>query len=162
MIPSPTIILATALGFVLATGGAYVTGNLQGRKAADNIWQAKVAEQKVEAANQLAAAYAAKAEKEREDADNARRIDEAHKADMAAADAERADFDRRLREARRRASCSSTGGTEAPNTSVSENVAPGGIDRPGSPDPGNRLREAALELQRYARACHSWAHQVGR
>lgn len=121
-----------------------------------------VAEQKVEAGKVLAGALQRLRDKENRDAENARAIDEAHKAEIDSANAGRADFERRLRVARSRPSCGNTTAVKAVDPVVSESPTAGRDDGHRENDIGISLRDAALELQRYAIACHSFATSVGR
>jgi membrane protein involved in colicin uptake len=130
----------------------------------DAKWKAAYAAQESIAHNLLNNAYAEKAAAEKAASEKAREVDEQHAKDMAAAHAGNDEYDRKLRIALSRArGCSASGG-QAPNSSVSENPPGGGDSGSGSPDfdAGRRLRNYALELQAYARACHSWAVSVGR
>lgn len=94
----------------------------------------------------------------------ARTVDETHAKALSDAAASRDDFTKRLRLAASRARCGNTPTGEAVNPGV-------GSDPTGSSDgqyrginleSGGRLRDYALSLQAYAKACHSWATSVGR
>lgn len=156
--PHPYLILAAVIAFL----GAYMGGNLHGHRAERIVWEKALAEQKAEAGKVLANALQRVRDKENQDAETARRIDETHAHELAVANAGLADFERRLRETRRRASCGNTPATPAVNPGISADIAPGGDDGSRTNDPASSLREAALDLQRYALACHSWAKGVGR
>lgn len=126
------------------------------------IWEAALAEQKADAARTLSAAVERNRLLEAQHAENARKIDETHNAELAAANASRDQFAKRLSIARGRACSGSPAAVEAPDPGVSAEPAGSGDSRPGQPDPGNRLRELTKELQAYAKACHAFAIEVGR
>lgn len=112
------------------------------------------------------AQVAADAEKRARDAENkaaeaARSIDEQHAKDTAAADAGRADFAVRLRNAKASARCNSLP-TPADHPSLGADTASGGDGGLRSADSGNRLRNAALSLQAYAKAAQAFALSCGR
>lgn len=147
-----------ALAFIGWTTGVYFFATSHEAR----IWKTQIAEQKAEAGKVLSDALGRVREKENADADTARQIDQDHAAELKSIADSRDDFANRLRTARRGSSCGNTSGTKAADPSISENPANGSDDRYGSADPGNRLRDAALSLQVYAKACHSWALSVGR
>jgi len=121
-----------------------------------------VAEQKTEAAQLLATATAASAAIDAARAEFANKLDTEHALSAANDAARRADFDKRLREARRGASNRCPTAVAAVDPGERAGVAESGDDGSGNIDPASHLRDAALELQRYAVSCHSWATQVGR
>lgn len=147
-----------ALAFIGWTTAVYfyATGH-EARK-----WEAAHAALKAEAADTLTKATQAARDKENADAERARQVDEVYQAMLNDAYAGRDSFNERLRIARRGQSCADTASGQAAHPRGGENVAPLSNDGPGGSDPAGRLRDAALELQRYAVACHSWAIQVGR
>jgi len=156
--PNPTaILIAAGLWLSSCVGVFFWAQHIEA-----NAWRVKVSEQKIEAGKVLATALQNNRVKENQDAENARKVDENHAKDLAAATASRDDFANRLRIARRGASCPNPGSTEAPDPGISPDPASISNDGPRGPDPALSLRDAALELQRYARACHSWALEVGR
>lgn len=158
LIPPQYRLLAAFGGAV----GLLAVGAWIGHTWTERRWVAAVEAQKAEAAKVLAEAIERNRLKEAADAENARRIDESHAADLAAARASADDFAERLRIARRGARCPSPGSAQAANTGVSAEPAGSSDSRPGQPDPGNRLRAAVKELQAYAVACHNWSLEVGR
>ena len=158
MIPHPYVILAAFLAIL----GAYVGGNLHGHRAERVTWEAATERLKAEQAQTLAD-ETAKAVLATQRMDELAREKDAEDEKRRIADAAgRDDFERRLREARRRAGRCSAPTPASVNPGESAGAAPERDDGPGSPDPGLALRDAALELQRYAVACHGWALQVGR
>lgn len=160
MIPgllTPWLILAV----ILALGGSWAAGNYQGHKAESAAWERVQAQERADAAT-----LQAKAEKAAHDADlradeAARTIEETHAKDMADADATRADFTERLRAATRPRRCDGLP-TAAANPGGGADVADGGQPGFRGPDPGVSIRDAALILQSYVKACHSWAVENGR
>jgi hypothetical protein len=126
------------------------------------IWKTAIAEQKVEAEKILAEAYASKARQEQADADKAREVDSVYQAMVNDAYAGRDAFADKLRSARRGQSCGSASTGQAADPSISPSVAGVSDDGSRESDPASRLRDSVLELQRYAKACHSWALSVGR
>jgi len=160
VVPSPTIILATALGFVLATGGAYLAGNLHGHKAENRIWTAKVAEQKAESGKVLAGALQRLADQVNKDAEHSRQLESNYQAQLEALSAGSGDRERDLlgslqRISGRWRSCDSALTTEA--------NSPGGLT--GDPSGGfNRLlRETARDLREVGDSANrlaTWAREV--
>lgn len=155
----PQYRLLAALGAAVALLAA---GAWTGHTWTERRWVAAVAKQEAEAAKVVAAAIERNRAKEAQDAENARRIDESHAAELASIRATADDFAERLRIARRGARCPSPGTTQAANTGIGAEPAGSSDNGSGQPDPGNRLRELTKELQAYAKACHAWAVQVGR
>lgn len=157
---NPTTIKYGLIGLtLLASHGAlaYVVSDYKERGH-----RAAIAEQKAEAERTLTAVVEANRKKEQEDAESARNIDAVYQAMLNDAYAGSADFDKRLRDARRRQSGSCPPGGEAVNPRISPDVAPGSDDGSRGIDPASNLRTAALELQRYAKTCHAFAISVGR
>ena len=128
----------------------------------DRGHRAEIAEMQAEAERTLTAVTEANRLKEKADADKAREIDAMYQGMVNDAYAGRDAFAERLRIARRGASNCSATAREAADTGVREEPAGSGDDGSGSADPAHDLRDAALELQRYAVACHSWTVSVGR
>jgi len=124
--------------------------------------RAAIAEQKAEAERTLTAVTEANRKKEQADADNARNIDAVYQTLLADAYAGRDAFAERLRIARRGASCSSTPVRETADPGIRAHTPEGRDDGPGGHDSALTLRDAALELQNYAKVCHSWALTVGK
>lgn len=155
----PQYRLLAALGAAVALLAA---GAWTGHTWTERRWEAAVARQEAEAARMEAASIERNRAKEAQDAENARRIDESHAAELASIRATADDFAERLRIARRGARCPSPGATQADNPGVSAEPAGSSDNGSGQPDPGNRLRAAVKELQAYAVACHSWSLEVGR
>ena len=157
---SPYLIIVA----MLALGGAFVAGDLHRRAERDDHYGRIIAEQKVAAAGILAAETAKTEATNARNAELARTIEETN-AQKAAADIARgADFDKRLRLAvgRERGRCTATSQT-APAGSGAEPAESGDPGLGGiSPEAIRAVRDAGLELQRYAVACHSWALEVGR
>lgn len=147
-----------ALAFIGWTAGVYFYAT--GHEA--RIWKAAIAEQKSEAADLLTDLTEKARAKEAAHAETARNIDVVYQAMLNDAFAGNADFDKRLRDARRRASCPNTGSGQASDTGVGSTVAPSSDDGLGKPDPASDLRDALKELQRYSVACHGFALSVGR
>ncbi len=125
-------------------------------------YEAAISAQKAEAATKLSELTKRARKKENEDAENARNIDAVYQAMLSDAYAGRDDFDKRLRIARRGQGCGGTGSGAPSDTGERTDPAAVSEHGPGSPDPAHDLRNAALELQRYAKACHSFAVSVGR
>ncbi len=98
---------------------------------------------------------------EQADADKSREIDSVYQSMVNDAYAGRDDFAKRLRIARR-TSCGGPGTAEAANPSISQEPAAVSESGLSADDIGLRIRDGALELQRYAVACHDWALSVGR
>lgn len=159
-LPNPYVLLA-AVGLWLASliGAALWYGGV-----VETRWEAAVATQKAEAAATLTALTEAARKKETEDAENARNIDATHAAALAAAAAGRDEFERRLRVERRRSGSCGTPASGPVDPGVGADAAAGG--EPGFREFNNRraleLRDAALELQAYAKSCHAFALSVGR
>lgn len=128
----------------------------------DAKWKAAYAAQEQVAGALLNNAYAEKAEAEKKSNDKAREVDEKYAQDMAAADAGRDDFNKRLRDAKRRACGGSPPTGQAVNPGIGTEPTGSGDGRSGEPNSASRLRDYALALQRYAVACHEWAVSVGR
>ena len=156
-----------AAAAVLALLGAFVAGNLHGHRAEKTAWEAATARIQAEAATTLAAETERVREAENRAQALTRTIEETH-AFTAAADAARgADFDRRLTErvraAERRARRNCPVPGQAADPASAEGVAAGGDDGLGvvSVERVRAIRDAGLELQRYAVACFTWAQQVG-
>lgn len=133
-----------------------------GHRVTSLAWQADMATQERTASALYIDALNTKAAVERANTDLARKVDQDAADAQVAADAGRDDFARRLHDARSWARGPGTGCGKAASASVGAEPAAVSEPGPGSPDPGSRLRDAALELQRYARACHEWAVGVGR
>jgi len=125
-------------------------------------YEAAISAQKAEAAAKLTELTERARKKETEDAENARNIDAVYQAMLNDAFAGRDAFDQRLRIARRGARCGGAGSGAPADTGERADPAAVSEPGPGSPDPAHDLRNAALELQRYAKACHSFAVSVGR
>lgn len=160
LLPNPYIILG-AVGIWLATilGTTLVVSDYKDAKHAQkDAKQADAANTLyIESLNRNAALEAANSLL-------ARTVDETHAKALSDAAASRDDFTKRLRLAASRARCANTPSGETPNPGV-------GPDPTGSSDgqyrgpnieAGGRLRDYALSLQAYAKACHSWATSVGR
>lgn len=157
-LPNPYVMLAFGAALIASILGGYAYGTAHEAR----IWKAALAEQKAEA-EQLRTTLTEKARaKEAADAESARNIDAVYQTMLADAYAGSAEFDRRLRVARRGASCGGAGSGQAPHPGSGADVAAGGEPGPGSADPAHDLRNAALELQRYAKACNAFAVSVGR
>lgn len=152
-----------ALAAVLALLGAYMGGNLHGHRAERAVWRLVQAQERAEASRiQAQAEKAAREAQERVETAN-RAIEEEHAKAIADAAASRDDFERRLRDATRSRLCDPVPASP-PTPGDRADATPGGWDGFREPDfdAGRRLREAGLVLQAYAKACHSWAEQVGR
>lgn len=156
----PRAILVIA-GF-LAVLGAFIGGYLKGGADTAARWEAATERLKADAATTLAAETAKAAAKDAENAELANRLDLANAKAEADAYATATDFARRLREARRGANGRCPTAVAAVDPGVGAGVTESRDDGPGGADPAVHLRDAALELQRYAVACHSWAKEVGR
>jgi len=156
-----------ALAAVLALLGAFVAGNLHGHRAEKTVWEAATARLQAEAATTLAAETERVRAAENRAQALTRTIEETH-AVTAAADAARRDtFDRlltqRVRDAERRARSRCPVPGQAADPAAAEGSAPGGDAGLGgvSVERVRAIRDAGLELQRYAVACFTWARQVG-
>lgn len=156
-----------AVAAVLALLGAFVAGNLHGHRAEKTVWEAATARLQAEAATTLAAETQRVREAENRAQALTRTIEETH-AVTAAADAARgADFDRRLaervRDAERRARSRCPVPGQAADPAAAEGTASGGDAGLGgiSVERVRAIRDAGLELQRYAVACYEWARSVG-
>jgi len=149
--------------WLLPTAAAAVMGTmLMLTKLELSAFKLAVAEQKIEAANILAAETTKAAAADARNAELANKLDIAHAQAIRDAADSRDDFARRLLIARRGARCSGPAATETPHPGIGSDTPPGSDGGSGSADLALHLRDAALELQRYAIACHSWATQVGR
>lgn len=156
--PNPYLIIA----LLLALGGSFVGGYLKGGADTGARWEAATERLKAEASQTLAEETAKAAAKDAENAELANKLDVEHAKAVQDALATRDDFSRRLLVARRGARCSGPAAPPAADPGVGAGPAPERNDGSGGPDPGLILRDAALELQRYAVACHGWAVEVGR
>ena len=163
-LPLPLLKMAgIGLGAILIAGGIYFAGF----KHASARWEAATARLQVEAATLLSTETARVHEAENRANALARTIEENHALETAQNAARGADFDRRLtirvRDAERRARGNCPGPSQAADP-------PPPADPAGSGDPGlggidperiRAIRDAGLELQAYAKACHKWAAEVG-
>ncbi len=157
---NPYIILG-AVGVWLATalGGYFYGGHVKNLS-----WRAEMAKQAdaanamyIDALNRNAALEAANSLL-------ARTVDETHAKALSDAAASRDDFTKRLRLAASRARCGgpTTGETPHPGIGSDPTGSSDGQYRGPDIEAGGRLRDYALKLQAYAKACHSWATSVGR
>lgn len=162
-LPNPYLLAAIGIGALAALSGSY----LAGRSHANARWEAATARIQAEAATTLAQETARVREAENRAQALTREIEETHAQNTADDAARGADFDRRLaerlRDAERRARsrCPSPGQAADPSAAAdaagSRGAGLGGID----PARVRAIRDAGLELQRYAKACHAWAAEVG-
>lgn len=149
--------------WLITTAATVVLGiMLAFSKAEVSSLKLAIAEQKIEAANVLAAETAKAAAADARNAELANKLDQTYAQALKDAADSRDDFARRLRLARRGARCDSPTAPETPDPGISPHTSPGSDGGSGESDLALYLRDAALELQRYAIACHSWANQVGR
>jgi len=149
-----------AVGFLAWTASAFLFGG----RVKDLSWRAEMAKQAdaanamyIDALNRNAALEAANSLL-------ARTVDETHAKALSDAAASRDDFTKRLRLAASRARCGGSATGEAPHPGIGSDPTGSGDGQSGSIDfeAGGRLRDYALSLQAYAKACHSWATSVGR
>lgn len=159
---NPTLILGSILAFILATGGAYVAGDLSGHKAANKTWESKIAKQEADANALLAQETAKSAAKDQAYAELANRLDTQHNEALAEIDATRDDFAERLRIAASRVGRCSAPTTKAVDPSVNKGTPAEGGLREVDLRSGEVLREYVGKLEVYSSACHEWAIQVGR
>lgn len=157
------------LGFLLAFGGAFLSGDLY-RGHQDKIaYDGAIAKQERDAATLLAAKTAEIAAKDAANSDLARKLDEQHanetRAIADAADtAERGYTDSLRKLAGRRTSCGNTGTAEAAHLSVPADTAAGSqrelLDRVA--EHLRRVGERANTLASTVNECVAWANKVGR
>ncbi len=157
MIPSPWILLGGLLAFIGAATGGYFYGDHH-RATID---QAALLQERA-AATKAASDFAAQsAAKDAANAETTRNLEQAHATALAAADATRADFAERLRDATRKAR-SGCVPAAAVDPGKPKNDAAGSNAGRGSTDPGLRLRDVIKVLQADVQLCvASWA-QAGR
>jgi hypothetical protein len=160
MTPTQIKYAVMAVGFLAWTAivGWTVADYKDAKHAQENAKQADIANALyIDALNE-------KARLEREKTDLAMKVDETHAKAKADADATADEFDRKLRDAKRRACSGRAPSGQAPNPGISPDTAGSGDSGPRTDDPrvGRKLRDYALDLQRYAKACHEWAWGVGR
>jgi len=150
-----------ALAALLWTGAVYVYAtNHEAR-----VWKAAIAEQKAEAAAKLTELTERARKKENEDAENARNVEAVYNAMLADAFDGRDDFARRLRIARRGASCGGTGSSAPVDTGRAADVASGGevgLGQPVAVDPLLQARDGVKALVAYTVACHQRITEIGR
>ncbi len=161
-VPSPTILLASALGLILAIGGAWGAGNWHGHSAERTTWEAAQGQLKAEAAK-------AKSDTDNANIKSALEIEEHHAAKIADLEAGRDGWAAKYAASLRRAPrC--VGGSSP--------ILPGKAADSGQPAPdfagsADRLVEeigrdfsevgvGANKLAETVRECVEWAGKVGR
>ena len=131
-------------------------------------WEVSAARQQAEAATVLAETEKRAREAENRAAEAARNTDENHAKALAEINATRdgfaAELDRRVRDAERRGRSRCPVPGAAPAAIQPADAAPSSDDGYRVVDTGRirAVRNAALTLQAYAKACHAWAAEVGR
>jgi hypothetical protein len=156
-LPSPYVIGAVAVLLL----GSHTAVWLKATSAANGRWEAVRATDRADAMQvQL------DAEKRAREAENrasvaAMKIGETHAKALQDLDATRADFSRRLHIATG-SRCPNALRPPAADTGAAADTATRRDDESGKPDPRLSLRDAALELQAYAKSCNAWAMQIGR
>jgi hypothetical protein len=160
MTPTQIKYAIIAVGFLAWTASAFLFGG----RVKDLSWRAEMAKQ-ADAANALYVdALNRNAALEAANSLLARTVDETHAKALSDAAASRDDFTKRLRVAASRARCANTPSGEAPNPGIGSDPAGSSDGQYRGPDieAGGRLRDYAISLQAYAKACHSWATSVGK
>lgn len=161
---NPYVIIGAGVAFLVVATSAF----FEGRHYEALTWEKAVAAQKIEAAAKLQTATAANAALDAKNSELAIRLDQEHANAIADAAASRDNFNsdlaKRLRETERRLRGRCTPAPEAAHPGVGADVAAVGDDGPAGVDLAavRAVRDAALEMQAYAVACHGWAVEVGR
>jgi hypothetical protein len=150
-----------ALGGILLAAMSYSVGSYNGHKAERIKWEAVRATERADAATILAKAEAAAREAENRASVAAMKIGETHAKALQDIERSRADFSRRLHIATG-SRCPNALPTPAADTGAAADTTARRDDGPGGVNSGFSLRDAALELQAYAKSCNAWAMQIGR
>lgn len=160
MIPNPYLLLGGLVAFIAVAIGGFSAGH----HYATLGYERAIAQQQTQAATVLAKVTAAASAKDAANSAIARNIDESHAHELEAINASRDDFARRLRIAQR-GQCGAGAVPAAPgDPGHTADAAGSGDNGPGGAAiaSGQRLRDAALELQAYAKECNAWATKIGR
>jgi len=156
-LPSPYVIGAVAVLLL----GSHTAVWLKATSAANSRWEAVRAVDRADAATILSKAEADAREAENRASVAAIQIGETHAKALQDIERSRADFSRRLHIATG-SRCPNALRPPAADTGAAADTATRRDDGPGGVNSGFSLRDAALELQAYAKSCNAWAMQIGR
>ena len=150
--------------------GLFASGVYGGIRWSDNKWNALIAEQKIDAAQQLNASIKRNAAADALAAELAIKLDAQHAQHLQDLELTRADYRKQLadgvRDARRGFRCDAAPAAKAPNPSGVENAAARSERELQERIAGRfeRVSESAGKLAEWVKVCHAWANspEVGR